>query len=268
MATKYTSDISDLCLTEFKTLCRDRLKCAPLDLASVLYAESGWYANAHNKSGDASGIFQAMPSTLKGIGFAPDAQDDTRDDLFRGLTARDQLKWLVRYYAPYVGKMTDVGMIYLCTFLPALLGEVSKLPDSGRAGHVLVAKGGKLGWVYAQNAGFDANKNYCIEFGELQQAVVRNCKGLRWSELVDRLTDSAIIPQPAPSGPLNDLRTALGLQQALLGLGFNPGPLDGIYGAKTWAAVVAFQKAHGLTVDGIVGPITRKAIQDAQAKRV
>lgn len=33
---------------------------------------------------------------------------------------------------------------------------------------------------------------------------------------------------------------------------------DGVFGAKTEAAVRAFQKSHGLTVDGIVGPRTWK----------
>ena len=36
--------------------------------------------------------------------------------------------------------------------------------------------------------------------------------------------------------------------------------VDGIYGAKTEAAVKAFQKAHGLTADGVCGPQTRKAL--------
>ena len=31
---------------------------------------------------------------------------------------------------------------------------------------------------------------------------------------------------------------------------------DGIFGSKTKAAVLAFQKANGLGVDGIVGPLT------------
>ena len=50
------------------------------------------------------------------------------------------------------------------------------------------------------------------------------------------------------------------LQRQLAGLGFNPGPIDGIFGPKTKAAVVAFQRAAGITVDGIVGPQTRAAM--------
>ena len=36
--------------------------------------------------------------------------------------------------------------------------------------------------------------------------------------------------------------------------------IDGKFGAKTESAVKAFQKAHGLTADGVVGPKTRKAL--------
>lgn len=46
------------------------------------------------------------------------------------------------------------------------------------------------------------------------------------------------------------------LQQRLAGLGYKPGTVDGIFGSRTLAAVKVFQKDHGLTSDGIVGPKT------------
>ncbi len=53
------------------------------------------------------------------------------------------------------------------------------------------------------------------------------------------------------------------LQQLLTKLGFNPGPIDGIFGALTDAAVKTFQAAKSLTVDGLVGPMTWAALDGA-----
>jgi len=50
------------------------------------------------------------------------------------------------------------------------------------------------------------------------------------------------------------------LQTSLNALGYNCGNVDGDFGAKTKAAVIAFQKAHGLKDDGIVGRLTQAAI--------
>jgi len=38
------------------------------------------------------------------------------------------------------------------------------------------------------------------------------------------------------------------IQRSLDWFGFNPGPIDGVLGPQTMAAVNAFQKDHGLTV--------------------
>lgn len=54
--------------------------------------------------------------------------------------------------------------------------------------------------------------------------------------------------------------------QALLDyLGYEPGPIDGMDGANTQDAVRAFQAAEGLTVDGVAGTQTCKALLDAVA---
>lgn len=46
------------------------------------------------------------------------------------------------------------------------------------------------------------------------------------------------------------------IQTALNAKGFSVGAVDGDYGPKTETAVKAFQKSVGLTIDGIVGPLT------------
>lgn len=55
-----------------------------------------------------------------------------------------------------------------------------------------------------------------------------------------------------------------------LGFRFNFKPLkeDGIFGEKTESVVIDFQKSEGLLRDGIVGPITMKALEEAYTARV
>ena len=50
------------------------------------------------------------------------------------------------------------------------------------------------------------------------------------------------------------------LQRRLRALGHRPGPVDGLYGPLTEAAVERFQRDSGLSVDGIVGPQTRRVL--------
>ena len=57
------------------------------------------------------------------------------------------------------------------------------------------------------------------------------------------------------------------LQKALLAAGFDPQGIDGDFGPKTRAAVIAFQTARGLTIDGIAGPETMAKLRSTDVGR-
>ena len=51
------------------------------------------------------------------------------------------------------------------------------------------------------------------------------------------------------------------IQSLLQRLGFDPGPLDGIFGRRTQQAVIAFQRRFGLVPDGIIGLNTYRVME-------
>jgi hypothetical protein len=199
-----------------------------------------------------------MPATLLGLGWT------AGHAAFRKLSATDQLSFVRRYYAPYRGHLGTVGGLYVATFLPALISH------AGDRDFVLTAKNGPLGWAYAPNSAFDADHNLAISVGELEDAVARNARGPRWAEIVARLEglESASDDLSDLTPDAFDLRTTLGLQQALSRLGFDPGTIDGLPGPRTRGAISAFQAAvKTLDVDGIFGPKTRRALEIELATR-
>lgn len=88
------------------------------------------------------------------------------------------------------------------------------------------------------------------------------------------LTTTTTIPYVVPTGYTKESDTGalkkgdagprvLRLQQQLLALGFSPGTPDGAFGGLTDTQVKAFQKSKSLLADGIVGPVTIQALNDA-----
>ncbi len=51
------------------------------------------------------------------------------------------------------------------------------------------------------------------------------------------------------------------LQEGLQKLGYEPGPVDGILGSKTRAAVISFQQDNGLKADGKPGKATMAKLE-------
>lgn len=72
---------------------------------------------------------------------------------------------------------------------------------------------------------------------------------------------------PTPPGVIYRLTTPLmrgakitEIQQRLQLCGYEPGPADGVFGPKTYVAVLSFQQAQGLVPDGEVGSQTAKVL--------
>lgn len=79
-----------------------------------------------------------------------------------------------------------------------------------------------------------------------------------WLDGQDRREEAS---WPLDIGHLDPVEELAGAQARLNNLGFDAGPVDGVDGARTRAAVAEFQDRHGLTVDGICGPQTQAKLK-------
>lgn len=74
----------------------------------------------------------------------------------------------------------------------------------------------------------------------------------------------AVTLPPAPARPASlppmQVRTMRDVQQRLQDLGYDPGSVDGVAGARTQAALAAFQKDRGLRPTGRMDSVTREAL--------
>jgi hypothetical protein len=94
----------------------------PEDLLAVMSFESGLSPAAHNRNGDASGLIQFMPDTLKGLGYKGDHNS------FRQLDATDQLDYVDKYVHNQAafsgGSFKSAAQYYVANLWPVAL----KLP--------------------------------------------------------------------------------------------------------------------------------------------
>jgi peptidoglycan hydrolase-like protein with peptidoglycan-binding domain len=128
-------------------------------------------------------------------------------------------------------------------------------PGAGQMGHIVLCDGaggtveakGKLYGVVA-----DTVHNRSWDTGILIPGINYNPAGA--VQVIPPADIYAIDAQNMDQGVIKRIQTAL------LAKGFNPGVIDGEFGPDTQNAVVQFQDAQGLTVDGQVGPETAAAL--------
>lgn len=108
---------------------------------------------------------------------------------------------------------------------------------------------GELGEIESEVKGLDQNSDVSDVERELGMRIplddsdyVRGC---------DILGETVVRTIPK-AGVYVDKATVLSVQRALKEAGYDPGPLDGVFGPKTSAAISALQSAHGITPTGQV----------------
>ena len=129
-------------------------------------------------------------------------------------------------------------------------------PRPGRMGHIALCDG-TGGTVEARGHEFG------IAVGSVQMRRWNTgvlVPGIQYDEDV---TPIDVVRPPSVyhiNAPNVDRSVVRDIQRALHSAGLDPGPVDGIYGPKTMAAVAAFQQIKGLVVDGEVAAATAHAL--------
>ena len=183
-----------------------------------------------------------LPVVIKSTNYA-DATVNVVITLIKGSTSGGY------YYAPTAAVVPDMPMLYRgCTgdAVKTLQDKLNALGyNSGSVDGIFGAK------TYAAVTAFQKANSLGVD-GIVGKLTWGKIYGVSPAMPVETTT---VVGRPTVSyGSRGD--AVRKLQELLNALGYDCGSVDGIFGSKTKAAVLAFQKANGLGVDGIVGPLT------------
>lgn len=99
------------------------------------------------------------------------------------------------------------------------------------------------------------------------QKLVKKAGFVPLTQVRPSVEPSAVIPSPQPATAEVNTATAIRTAQRQLNdLHYDAGPIDGVMGEKTTSAVMAFQKAAGLPVDGRLTVLLLEKIADQHRK--
>jgi peptidoglycan hydrolase-like protein with peptidoglycan-binding domain len=88
----------------------------------------------------------------------------------------------------------------------------------------------------------------------------REAQTERGESFATALSSAGLLSHGAGYGTPGGSKLVRGLQARLRNLGHDPGPVDGLLGPLTEGAILRFQRARGLAVDGVVGPQTKASL--------
>ena len=169
----------------------------PEDLLNVMAVESGIDPTAHNTNGNASGLIQFMPATLKGLGYQGTHAD------FRRMSSTDQLDYVKKYILGNMkyngGPFTSAAQYYVANFLPVAL----QLPGikTGDPNTVIVAKNPDKPHLpnvsthmesvyYNANPSLDADGDGVITYGDIQTVLNRAASGKNFHTALAQLQNN------------------------------------------------------------------------------
>lgn len=92
-----------------------QLNIHPSWLANVINFESGGNPQARNPYSSATGLIQFIPSTASRLG--------TSTDALYGMTGRQQMAYVERYFSSYAGKLRSQEDVYMAVFYPKAIGN-------------------------------------------------------------------------------------------------------------------------------------------------
>jgi GH25 family lysozyme M1 (1,4-beta-N-acetylmuramidase) len=203
---------------------------------------------------DHGGSWRADGKTLPG---ALDIEYNPHGATCYGLSATAMVSWISAFSSRYRARAGRTPMIYSttdwwhqCTGDYAGFGHTNPLWIANYSGTPLPLPAGWAAdtvWQYADSGTFPGDQN--------------TFNGTRDDLRTFALGDYA--PPPVRAWPIvrqGDRGTSVMTVQGLLDARGATLTADGDFGPATLAAVKAFQSAHGLTADGIVGPDTWQAL--------
>lgn len=170
----------------------NRLGINPSWLAAVMAAESGINSSALNTKGNAAGLIQFMPSTLKNYGISTDE--------LLAMSDVEQLKYVERFYKPYAGRIKSPGDLYMATFLPIFVGKPEDTIVAKKDSQKKITSNLTYGKVYEFNSGLDSNKDGIIRISDITSRVNAKLNAAKKIEPIKVDGDASIGSQTSETG--------------------------------------------------------------------